>query len=174
MSWLRRDKRKKKSAAGIAALLFKSFVEDDEYSIRPESYSVPPELASKFRDESRLYREAIVLLALSTQAGKEKAYEKVLHHYERLILPHRFSEEALRRLDDMNTAMADLNRLLQPGDRETYSGRKIMWAMEWLKRIGYEQSDAIVLWRFSHWWTSTYVTVCKIVNEGFRPGWRFC
>ncbi len=163
MSWFSRDKRNKVPAAEIAASIFQAFVEGDE--AMAEKWGVPPEFATRFRDESRLYREALVLLVLGTQTGKEEVYEKVLNEYEKIILPSQSTAAGLRRIEELRFAMNELDRLLQPEQKRQSS----TWAGDWFKRLGCEQYNPAVLMWCANWWMTTHVEVSRVVNESLRP-----
>jgi hypothetical protein len=165
MPWFRRDKRQKAPAAEIAASLFQAFVESDVDGVLPETYRVPPNLIAKFRDRTRLYREAAVLLVLGSRASTERAYEKVLNEYERFIFPPHPTADGIEKLDELKAIMGELDRLLR-GDN---SGDRIRWALDWFDRIGFEQSNPVLLFQFAHFWMTTYVTLSRVVKEELRP-----
>jgi hypothetical protein len=162
--WFTRDGRDKVPADQIAQSLFQVMVEEEPEPAHPKQYDLPRAFWPQFRGKMRLYREAIVLNLLLSQAQKDKRYEEVLKSYERLIFPSTPSPEGMVKLEALKHAMERISELIDPGGER----KPLSWSMAWLADIGHEATNPVTLTLFATYWMDTYIAVAKSLAD-LRP-----
>ncbi len=176
MSWFSRGRRHTVPAAQLAEDLFR--IEEEPESSKSlfrvageDTDRTQPAVRMsgmvwpRFRDKMRLYREAIVLMLLSSQAQKERGYNEVLKSYERLILPGAATPQGIAKLEALQAAMQDISRLVNDhGERKEFS-----WSAAWLNEVGHTESNPVTLSLFALFWIKYYSTVAGSLAE-LRPG----
>jgi hypothetical protein len=108
----------------------------------------------------RLYQFASVLLAVLDAERSNPAFTPVREALERHYFPPTFAQGA-RQLDELRSAMADLVTLIQPEGEP----RPMSWALNWLKRIGVDESNPATLGMFALRWPSHYTAVAKSLKQ---------
>jgi len=161
VSWFARHRKVESLADSMAAHLFESMVQDQTKGEDPKSYQIPTAILGDFRAKMQLYREALVLLVLSSEARNDTRYDEVLKSYERLILPGTPTPEGLEKVDKLNDAMRDLSSLISGSHKR----REAYWAKDWMNSIGHEEWNPVILMLFSSYWMQNYIAIASSLKE---------
>jgi hypothetical protein len=143
-------------AAHLAEMLHELLVLDEHEYNRPEAYSLPPAIWPQFRAKARLYREAVLLLALSSKASSDLGYRPILNAYETLL----FSEigpEYRERIRALKKAADTLTHLIWPRSQ----GNEFAWSMAWFAGILHAETNPAKLGKFAFDWRAAYVSALE-------------
>jgi hypothetical protein len=161
MSWFNRprDRRLKLDPVKLADMLHRMLAEEQTPDTVPEAYYLPEFVHEAFRERMLLYREALLLKALVSQADDDSLFVPLLRQYECILYPNG-PEEAMRegRKQDVRSATADLGDLLTPRDDPNLS-----WSQRWFSEIGHKETNSITLMLFLYFWTDYSVAVQESV-----------
>ena len=146
----------------IAQSLVTEFVDNTIFDDRPQ-LRFNGDVEPHYRAKSRLYRIAIVLMALMSQEQKNAKFSTVRISFERLVFPPT-QAKGFRLLQSVRSAMQNLSELLWPTD----TPREMSWAMAWLGDVGITEIDPVDLMLFSTRWMDSYVMITNVLEE-MRP-----
>src|SRR5947209_2600724 len=109
-------KRKHKvNPTELARVLLNEFVNNTTLEAKPR-LRMEVDKESYYRAKSRLYRIALVLLALMSEEQKNPQFSKVKESLEVLVFPES-QEEGMLFLEEIKSAMRHLSELLFPAEK---------------------------------------------------------
>ena len=161
LRWFTRHRKSESVHDTIAAELFELYVEKQAQGTDPKTYGIPRTIRPDFRAKLQLYREALVLLALSLEAQDDPRFEDALKSYEKFILPGTPTPEGLEKLERLKAAMRDLGSLISGGDKK----RQLSWAKDWLNSIGHEEWNPVTLILFASNWMLDYTGIAGTLKD---------
>ncbi len=127
----------------IARSLFQHWVQKDQAPPFPIG-QLPKSIRIPYQSKWRLYREAIVLLALLSKERSDPRQTELVREYERLIYPtSRQALGATVKLVAMKSAMNDLAELYEGEHSEG------AWGKQWFEQLG-ELPNPVDCWLFSN------------------------
>jgi hypothetical protein len=155
MSWYIRERRLRLEPVELADTLHRMLVEEQTPDTVPEAYYLPEFVHDAFRERMFLYREALLLRALTEQADNDPLFKPLLGQYECILYPG-VLEEAMRerRKWHLRNAIADLGDLLTPRE-EPY----LSWGQRWFSEIGHKETNSVTLLIFLYFWTDYSIAV---------------
>jgi hypothetical protein len=155
------DRRTKVSPAVLAQQFMVEFVDKPIYQI-PEGIQVPPETVAAINSKARLFQFACVMMAVMVEEQKSRAYTPLRTELERLFLPPTFAQGA-NMLDELRTAMRDLNDLMTPRQKPHH----LSWSLRWFASAGLDESNPVNLHTFAMRWMSFFSISVKAL-QSFR------
>jgi hypothetical protein len=145
--------------AGLAQSLFDEFVEKAIAS--PEALHLNAANAARYETKAKLYRIAIILLALVSEEQKNPKFSSVRNNFESKVFPPSIEQEGVQLLTEVKTAMRDFSDLLT-------ERRELSWARAWLQDIGLDEANPAALAMLGLHWMDYYIMVVKTLRE-LRP-----
>lgn len=151
------QKRRKESPSEVALDIMQEVV------LNPSSHyfdksptdawkSASEEAKSRYLEKTYLYKTAALLMLLTqVEKDSDKATE-VKMEVEKIVFPKNI-EEATPLIQEVNNAMKDISKFLDPSN---LYGRPL-WAMEWLKDTGIDESNPMTLTLFTVWWSQQII-----------------
>lgn len=145
----------------IAQSLHDALVEECAEDDMPQQFGIPEAGIAEFRAKVKLYREAMILMQLSSESESQTKFKEVLVAFEKLIFDPVPSPRSLEKLNALKKAMSNLDRLLHP---EGHS-QEFTWAKEWLHEVGHDEYNPAKLTLFSIHWMNAYVCVVQSIRD---------
>lgn len=115
----------------------------------------------RFLAKVELYRKAVLLMALMSQARVRAGFEKVLHCYEGLIFGPKATPSELTKLTALKAAMSDMVDLIERGGR----GRELAWSSAWFQDIGHDEHNPVELALFAAAWMDENILAAKVIED---------
>lgn len=115
---------------------------------------------ARYKAKTRLYQLAAVLMAVMGEERRNPRFLAVREHLERNVFPSS-PDEGARPLEEVRTAMLDLNNLITPPGQQ----REMSWARAWLQDIGLEETNPVTLALFATHWLDYYIIVVDALRE---------
>jgi hypothetical protein len=125
-------------------------------------HRVPERLRDAFVERISLYREALVLMALTSESKRNTAFAPALHSYEGMLFGTTPTQPSLEKLAVLKAAMVDLSDLFNT------KGRESSWSMQWFRGFGYDATNPIDLFMLSTGWLRKFTTIIKVLRD-FEP-----
>ena len=143
----------------IADSFLSEFVENDNLAPSIE-LDLTPEQQQCYRSKCKIYRLALVLMALMNDEHENPAVLQVRQSIETKVF-HLPDEHSCPLLQHVQSAMTDLQALLGPNDNR----RELSWARAWFEAIGVDATNPADLVLFSCSWMDDYVAATKSLRE---------
>ena len=153
--------KKKVPSAELAQVVLDEFVENATMNVQPRrGLLIPDEKEAHFEAKMRLYRLALVLIAVMNEEQKNPNFLKVKESLEALVFPET-QEEVRLLLLELRSAMKHLSELLFPPDKAKW----MSWSRTWLQDINIQETNPITLHLFALWWMEHYIATAKAIRE---------
>lgn len=153
------NRKIKVTPSELASQFMIEFIDKPIFQI-PEGVQVSPETESAVNAKARLFQFACVMMAVMAEEQKSLVFKPVRTELERLFFPPTFSQGA-NMLDEVRTAMLDLNDLMTPREKPHH----LTWALKWFASAGFDESNPVNLHTFSMRWMSFFTTSVKALRS---------
>jgi hypothetical protein len=153
----------------LAETLFSELIQRRHCDV-PEETHVNDAAVPALEEKIRLYQYVTILLAILGEAAKRPEFNAVREHFERLYFPPSFDFDTLW---DVRAAMEDLSTLLtlhetEGTDTSRAAGKAMLWARDWLSRIGIDENNPVTLHLLSLRWMDYYIMAVTSLKD-FDP-----
>jgi len=157
--WPFGPKKTRASAIDVADAFLSEIVADDESAPRTE-IELSFEEKRKYLSRCKIYRLAMVLVALLNEEKSTPETRNVRREIEAriLTLPE---EQADALQQQVREAMADLKALLSPEGKS----REMSCARSWFQRIGVDAANPVELTLFAVSWFHRYEAVVQSIRD---------
>jgi hypothetical protein len=156
------NRKRKVDPNELAQSLVTEFVDDTTFDDRPQ-LELTADIEPHYRAKSRLYRIAIVLMALMSHEQRNPKFSTVRLSFEALVFPQT-QAKGYRLLQSVRSAMQNLSELLWPTDNP----KELSWAVAWLQDVGITDVNPVDIVLFSKRWMDSYVMIANVLDE-VRP-----
>ena len=153
------QRKHKVNATELAQVLLNDFVNNTTLDAKP-NLTMEADKESYYRAKSRIYRVALVLIALISEEQQDPQFSKVKESLEVLVFPEA-QEEGILFLEEIKSAMRHLSELLFPAEQP----REMSWALNWLHGIDIEETNPVTLSLFAMRWMDSYVMIKETLGE---------
>jgi hypothetical protein len=155
----------------LAETLYTEAIQKKHCDIPPE-VNIPPAALPAIEAKIQLYQFTSVLLALMTTGSTRPEFLPVQEHLERLLFPPT-PQEGTDMLLDVRGAMRDIGELLTTKEEgraipSSKAGKSMLWARDWLSRVGVEENNPVTLALFALKWIDYYTTIHESLTD-FNP-----
>src|SRR5882672_40847 len=156
------NRKRKVDPNELAHSLVTEFVDDTTFDDRPQ-LELTADIEPHYRAKSRLYRIAIVVMALMSHEQRNPKFSTVRLSFEALVFSQTHAK-GYRLLQSVRSAMQNLSELLWPTDKS----KELSWAVAWLQDVGITDVNPVDLVLFSKRWMDSYVMIANVLEE-VRP-----
>jgi len=158
----------------IAGVLFEGLVENDQFWGEDTKAEFTASLWMQFQAKWRLYREATILAALISRAGKDERYWDLTKAYGKLIHDDPLTPQGAAKLARLDAAMRDINSLIEAmDDRSEFHKKATRWNLTWFEEIGEFPRNPLTCVDFGlkylDFWIAVEQALKKMGAEGIVP-----